>query len=195
MASKYEKLKGVIPVEAPTERDAAIETALKEHKGKPISELTAIYNGKIDELTGPDGLAAKMKAAGQMITALEILIREALEGVEADSVSINGYTWSEACEPYPVVKAADVDQIVDYFLANGMEEQLKLKAGELATRLKAHVKEEALNGELDVDVQMVPDPEAPGGEREVRTVHSKVPGVRVFMKASLSRVKTSKGRK
>jgi hypothetical protein len=68
---------------------------------------------------------------------------------------------------------------------------LTLKAGELATRLKTLVKEEAQNNELQIETKDVVDPDT-GETRQVTEVRSKIPGVKVFLKNSLSRVKSSK---
>lgn len=183
MASKYAGLKGRIP-EQPTEREAAVQALLDEYKDTPIADLTATYNLAVEQATS---LAAKVKAIGARLEAFEILIRQRLDALEGDAISVNGYTWSPKFEPYPV--AEDVDKIVAYFKEHGMEDQLVLKTSELASRLKNFVKEEALNGELIVEPKTVVD-EATGEEKVVNDVRSQIPGVRVFLKASLSRVKT-----
>lgn len=186
MASKYARLKGKVP-EQETERDQAINEFLAEWRNDSLAVLTEAYN---KACTDGDELAAKVKKTNQRIDALEILIRRRLDAEDADSVGMHGFTWSEKFEPYPV--AEDPVAIVKYFKDNELEDQLALTNSELAGRLKKYVKEEALANELVVVTKQVDDPDAPGGTREVTEVRSHIPGVRVFLKAGLSRVK-SKG--
>lgn len=190
MASKYAGLKGRIP-EQQSARDVALETAIEERKGKTVAELTEEFNAAKDQaaLAATQAKVLKVKA-----DALEILIRRKLDADEADAIRINGYTWSETFEPYPICD--DIDLVLEYLLnpENGMADQLKLKSSELAERLKNHVKEEALANELIIEQKEVDDPTAPGGKREVTEVRSRIPGVKVYLKPGLSRVK-SKGAK
>jgi hypothetical protein len=185
MASKYAGLKGRIP-ERQTARDVALEAAITERKENNVADLTEEYNllnAKAKQLTA-EGKALKVKA-----DAVEILIRRKLDVEEADAIRINGFTWSETFEPYPV--AEDVDAIVQYFEEHDMKDQLRLKSSELAERLKTFIKEEALAGELTIEQKEIEDPLAPGGKREVTEVRSKIPGVKVYLKPGLSRVKSS----
>ncbi len=188
MASKYAKLKGKVP-EQPTERDEALDENIKTWKDDPAGSLTERYNAAVMEGAR---LASLVKTNKYVIDALEILIRRKLDAEDAESLGMHGYTWSETFEPYPV--AADPAAIVKYFNEHGLGDQLVLSNSELASRLKKYVKEESMENELVVKTIMVDDPEAPGGQREVTEVWSRIPGVRVFLKGGLSRVK-SKGAK
>lgn len=186
MASKYVGTKGKIPQQQ-TARDQALDTAIEERRGKSVAELTAEFNKAKEEAAEA---AIKAKALKVKADALEILILRKLDADDADAIRINGYTWSETFEPYPVCD--DIDAVLEFLQnpENGMADQLKLKSSELAERLKNHVKQEALANELIVEVKEVDDPEAPGGKREVTEVRSKIPGVKVFNKHGLSRVKS-----
>lgn len=186
MASKYAGLRGKIP-EQPTERDVQFKELSAKRKGKTFGELTEEYNAVVE---GLKKLAERTKAGNLLKTVLEVLLRESLDAQDADSVNANGYTWTPQFEPYPI--AEDVDAIVKYFRENGMEDQLQLKASELATRLKSFVKDEALANELIIEIKTEVDPST-GEEVEIgRDVRSKIPGVRVFLASGLSRVKSSK---
>lgn len=188
MASKYAGLKGRIP-EQFSARDVALDAAIEERKGKSVAELTVEYNQAKDAAAE---MTIKAKTLKVKADALEILIRRKLDAEDADAIRINGYTWSETFEPYPVCD--DIDAVLEYLQNpdNGMADQLRLKSSEIGERLKNHVKEEALANELVIDTKMVDDPSAPGGQREVTEVRSRIPGVKVYLKPGLSRVK-SKG--
>jgi hypothetical protein len=190
MASKYAGLKGRVP-EQPTIRDQALQAALDERKQKSVAELTEEYNQAKAEAVE---MANKAKVLKVKADALEILIRRKLDSEDADAIRINGYTWSETFEPYPVCD--DVEAVLKYFHdpANGMEDQLRLKSSEIAERLKNFVKAEAQANELVIEEKEVEDPDAPEGKRTIQEVRSNIPGVKVFLKAGLSRVK-SKGAK
>jgi hypothetical protein len=183
VASKYAGLKGVIP-EQQSQRDAALDLAIVERRTKTVAELTEEYNQVNAEAAT---LSLRAKVVGIQAKALEILIRKKLDADDADAIRINGYTWSETFEPYPI--AQDPAVIEQYFREHGMEDQLRLTATELATRLKNHVKQEALANELIV--QEIPNPDNPG--TTITEVRSQIPGVKVFLKAGLSRVKSGKG--
>jgi hypothetical protein len=186
VGSKYAGLKGKIPEER-SERDVAFQTESAKRKDKTIGELTEEYNVVQEALAR---LAEKTKTGNLLKRVLEVQIREKLDAQDADSINANGYTWTPTFEPYPV--AEDVASIVKYFQENGMEDQLQLKASELATRLKSFVKDEALANELIIEIKTEVDP-ATGEEVEIgRDVRSKIPGVRVFLGSGLSRVKSNK---
>jgi hypothetical protein len=180
---KYATLKGQIPDEV-TPRAAAVEAAMRARAGRSLAELTREYNEVQAEKAV---LAEQMKALGYKDAALDLLIRKALEAEEADSISMNGFTWSENVEPYPVVLLADVAEIEKYFRENGLESELNLSASEMATRLKRFIKEEAIANELTV-VEV----EQPDGSKKTE-VRSKIPGVTVYLHKKLSRNKISKG--
>jgi hypothetical protein len=186
---KYEHLKNSIPRQQ-TERSAAVEALLKEWSLDSISTITERYNLVNHQAARITAIAARL---GVRAAALEILIKKRLEADDSDGIIVNGYTWSENVEPLPVCE--DPDAIVKYFKEHEMEDQLALNKGELANRLKNFVKDEALNNELEIVTVEVDDPEAPGGKRETTEVRSKIPGVKVFLKSKLSRVKSSKGAK
>lgn len=184
MASKYAHLKGQVPEDQPTEREESIARYLEEYR---IADTTTVavaarYNG-LERLKAK--LAAETKVINQMLEAVEIIFRERLDGEGLDAVKADGYTWSVSYVPYPVCE--DPALIEQYFLEHGMEDQLHLKASELASRLKNHVKEEAQNNELIIDIET--DPVT--GVEIKRTVRSQIPGVKVFLDASLSRTKSS----
>lgn len=189
MASKYARLKGRIP-EMQSARDVALDKAVEERKDKSVADLTREYNEA-------KAAAAKMTSDAKDLKvkadALEILIRKKLDVEDADAIRINGFTWSETFEPYPVCD--DVEKVLAYLAdpKNGMADTLRLKSSEIGERLKAFIKEEALANELVVETKEVEDPSSPGGKREVTEVRSgRFPGVKVYMKPGLSRVK-SKG--
>jgi hypothetical protein len=180
---KYSKLEGTIPAE-PTERDEAIIAGIEERKHKTFAELATEYNQL--EVASLE-LTKKVKAQSVTFAVLEILLRGHLEATDADSISTLGFNWSRGCEPYPVCE--DPDAIVKYFNEHEMGDLLALTKTELAGRLKKLVKEEALANELQITTETV---EGPNGEPvEKQVVRSNVPGVRVFLKKSLSRTKAS----
>lgn len=183
MASKYAHLNGKVP-EQQTEREQAVSEFLEEFR-KTDTTTGAVakrYNGLCVEAAE---LAAKVKVLNQKIDAADIMMQERLQGDDTEAVRSDGYTWSRSFEPYPVCE--DPEQIVKYFKEHDMEGLLVLRAGELASRLKNHVKEEAQNNELIIDIETDPDT----GVEVKRTVRSQIPGVKVFLKASLSRTKSS----
>lgn len=180
MASKYAGLKGKIPVEL-TPRQENVQREYAERKDRTFAQLAEEYN-KLDA----DRAELARKAAGikAKADAIEDLMREALDGMDADKIVTQGYNWSDCPEPYPVVE--DIDAIVKYFNEHEMGDQLTLKKTELATRLRSFVKEEALANELIVTT--VEDPVTHETRTEVR---SNIPGVKVFLKPSLSRTKAA----
>lgn len=184
MASKWAHLRGKVPVEK-TERQQDVEAKLKEYGGKPIDDLTKTYNEKVSKAKE---LAAEAKDLKVEAESLDILIRKKLDAEGADAFRINGYTWSETFEPYPI--AEDPAAIVKYFKEHGMEDQLALTTTELASRLKTFVKAEAENNELQIETKEEPGPDGP---MTITIVRSQIPGVRVFLKTGLSRVKSGKG--
>lgn len=201
MATKYGHLRGTIP-EVPTERDQAFTAALDEvchvarggeepspvaRKDKTLWELTAEFNLLDVEIAEK---ARAVKALELKRDACELLIRRKIEADSADNVTMNGYTWTPKADPYPA-GVEDQGKLVDYFLNNGMKDLLSVHA----SRLASIVKEEALANELVVEVKKVPDP-ATGQETEVREYRSgRLPGVKVYLKPALGRVKSSKGAK
>jgi len=182
MASKWAHLKGKVPEKAPTLRDMALGEELNKIDAADIGQLTDEYNALWKE---SDDLAALVKANKLKMDAREILIRKRLASKGVDGAMVNGYTWTEKFEPYPVCE--DPAAIVEYFRTHDMEDQLTLSNTELASRLKSFVKDEASRGELQVIT-------IPGenGEEDTTEVRSSIPGVKVFLKADLSRVKSSK---
>lgn len=182
MASKWAHLKGQIPERAPTARDVALQEALQKIDAADIGQLTEEYNALWKE---SDDLAALVKANKLQMDAREILIRKRLAAKGIEGAMVNGYTWTEKFEPFPVCE--DPAAIVNYFETHDMADQLKLTNTELASRLKSFVKDEAARGEL----QIINIPGA-DGEEDRTEVRSSVPGVKVFLKADLSRVKSSK---
>lgn len=182
MASKWGHLKGKVPERQPTVRDLGLAEELKKLDDVDINQLTDEYNALWKE---SDDLAALTKANKLKMDAREIMIRKRLAAKGIDGAMVNGYTWTEKFEPYPVCE--DPAAIVEYFKEHGMEDQLALTTTELASRLKKFVKEEADRGELQITT-------VPGenGEDDTTEVRSSVPGVKVFLKADLSRVKSKK---
>lgn len=189
MASKYAHLRGKIPEQQapPSEKSLKLIELQKVIVDRSFLNLTAEYNAK-DKVV--NGLKGDLKDAELELEAVELLIREQLDAEGTDGVRINGFTWSEGCEPYPSLLARDTSGVVDYFKENGMEQELELKASELASRLKNFVKEEALAGDLIIEEKVVTDDL--GEEHTVSEVHSRIPGVKVFLKKTLSRVKSGK---
>lgn len=184
MASKYGHLKGKVPA-PPTERDEAIEAALRPLQGKSMQALALLYNTQKAKAAI---LARHAKARKAVIDALEMVMLRNLESAGLDGIKAEGFTWSPSFEPFPVCE--DPDAIVKYFEENGLEDQLKLTKTELAGRLKSFVKDESVNGELEFGTKEITDPD--GSIREVPDVRSKIPGVRVFLQSALSRVKSSR---
>lgn len=179
MASKYAGLKGRIP-EQQTPRNANLIAELEKREKDPIASLTLAY---LENRREAAGLATKVSALGVIEEALEILIRQRLEADEMDGVKIHGHSWSEKFEPYPVCE--DPAKIIEYFKKHDAD-QLQLKSSELASRLKNLIKEEALAGELKIENEDVTDT-VTGEVRSISIVRSsRVPGVRVFLKAGLN---------
>ncbi len=179
MATKYASLKGVIP-EQVTERDALVTEFIEAFRGESFDALTVRYNAA-DRKAG--ALASRVKRNKARMDALEILTRGALAALNMERATLNGFTWSEGCEPYP--SCDDPAAIIQYFTEHQMTDMLTLKASELASRLKMFVKEEALNNELTIED--VPDPVTGA---IVQVVRSRIPGVKVYLKTSLSRRKS-----
>lgn len=188
MASKYASLRGKIPEqpEPPSEKQQKIAEVQARYTDRSFLNLTAEFNRL---QTTSDAAADNLKAINLELEAVERLIQEQLDAEGADSIRMNGYTWSGSCTPYP--SAEDPAAIITYFKENGLEDQLTLKATELASRLKSFVKEEALANELVIEVKTFIDPNT-GEESQYNDVRSHIPGVRVFLKNSLSRVKSGK---
>lgn len=184
---KYSHLKGTIPKgqKEPTPRDAAIAAEIKRLNRLQLS-LADLATGYNRLMTTAEASAKNLARINVQLEAHEQLLLGALESSDLERATADGYTWSEGCEPYPVCE--DPAAIVAYFKENGMEEQLALTKTELASRLKTFVKEEAVNNELIIETKVIPHP-VTGEEIEVPDVRSKVPGVRVFLKTSLSRRK------
>lgn len=184
MASRWAHLRGIVP-EKKTERQEDVEKKIVEYGEKTLDELTKIYNEKWDE---DSELSKKQKALKVEFDALEILLQKRMDIDKADAYRMNGFTWSQKTEPYP--SAEDPAAIVEYFKTHGMEDQLTLTVSELASRLKSFVKAEADNNELQVEIKTV---QIDGQDVEVTEVRSQIPGVKVFLKNALSRVKSGKG--
>lgn len=190
MATKYAALRGKVPEQPIEASPKQVEIAKRQavYTDRSLLNLTTEYN-KLCAVG--DDLADQVKDSNLDIEAVERLIQEQLDAQGADSVKMNGFTWSIGAVPYPSVLAMNVAEVEKYFKDNGMAEQLSLSATELASRLKTFVKEEALANELIIEERTVVD-EATGVEKIVTDVKSKIPGVRVFLKSSLSRVKSTK---
>lgn len=183
MASKYAHLKGVVPIQR-DERDEAVTAFMKEFQeaDKTNGAAAKRYNDLVAEKAG---LAEKLKTISQKLEAAEYLFLDRLDADGSDAVSAEGYTWSSSCEPFPICE--DPEAIVKYLKRKKMGSILVLKVSELASRLRNLVKDEALNNELKV-VETIVD------GKPVREVRSNVPGVKVFLKETLSRTKSSTGR-
>lgn len=182
MASKYSGLKGRIPIQE-TPRGEAVAAEIKRHGDKDIKQLTEDYNAVKSHIEQLEAKVAEHKAVEQ---ALLVLIRRRIDASGADSITINGRTWSETFDPFPVCD--DIGAIVTYLKENGMEDQLELTKSELSSRLKDFVKNEALANELDVE-------EVKKEDGSVETVvKSKIPGVRVYLKPGLSKAKAGKAK-
>lgn len=189
MASKYKGLKGNVPKQ-PTERDDTLRRALGSiPEGQTPEQLTTAYNEWKQKYEDGSAVLKKMKG---LLDAYEIRIIGAIDAASVDAITVSGYTWTEKTAPYPTCE--DVDAVIKYFHENGMEDQLRLNASELARRVENHVKQEALDNELRIEVTTEVDPET-GEEREKREVYSNIPGVKVFLKSSMSRTKSTKGAK
>ena len=145
----------------------------------------------LDDITkdaiNTDKVRAELKAADDhwklRKDALNVLLHEHLESSEMDSVSMNGYTFSRGYEPYPTTSGSDLDEILNYFKDNGMEDRLSLSATEIASRLESIVKEEVANNELESRTIARDD-----GTTET-AFYSRVPGVRVWLLKKLNRRK------
>lgn len=181
MASKYAHLKGQVPERPATARDLGLAEELKKLDKIDLNTLTDEYNALWKE---SDDLALLVKTNKLKMDAREIMIRKRLDAMGVDGAKVNGYTWTEKFEPFPVCE--DPKAIVKYFEENDPS-QLQLSNTELAARLKNFVKEEAATGQLRIVT-------IPGenGEEDRTEVYSSVPGVKVFLKGDLSRVKSSK---
>ena len=182
MPSKYANLRNSIP-EIPSARDHAIEGYLHDYEGMTLNALTGAYNEIND---GMDVLETQIKALVLQREAVSILIRQRLASENLDGATINGYTWTDKPSPHPVVD--DPTAVVDHFLQQGQKDMLSVHY----QRLASIVKEEARNNELDITVTTEVNPDT-GEEVETTEVRSRIPGVRVYLRPGLSRVKSSKG--
>lgn len=183
MASKYAALKGKIPGEM-SARDVALLAELDANRQASVAQLTAEYNAVLEATAK---LAEEAKRLKVLADARKILILDRITESGGDGFKgLNGFTWTESFEPYPVCQ--DPTAAIQYFKDNGMEDQLQLKSSEVNARLANFVKEEALRGELKIETIQEID-QATGETREVQVVKSKVPGVLVYLDTKLSRVK------
>jgi len=184
MASKYAHLRGNVPVQQ-TERDEAVTKFMEEFRKEDTT--TGAAAKRFNDLTAEKAkLTEQLNTLNQKLDAADYLMQDRLDADGSDAVSADGYTWSISCEPFPVCE--DPEAIVKYLKRKKMADMLVLKTSELASRLRNLVKDEALNNELKVKVTT----DAEG--KEVREVRSNVPGVKVFLKQTLSRTKSSTGR-
>lgn len=181
---KYSGLKGTIP-EAPTQHEAAVEKAIGEWRGKSRVDLTAELNKVRDR---QDAREAENKKDSAVRKALEHLIRVDIRDSGEDSVRVNGYTWTPVGTPYPAI--SDPAAVVKHFIENDMKDLLVLNTTELAARVANIVKDEALAGQLRVEITTEKDPTT-GKDVEKVEVFSSIPGVRVFLKPTLDRRKSS----
>jgi hypothetical protein len=168
-------------------RQAQAATADKPAQAaRTLAELTEEYNALDKAIDDLEGQVAEKKIQRD---AVDALIRKGIDGLESDGIKLNGFTWSEKCEPYAICE--DPSKIVEYLKTNDMESALALKNSELIDRIKTIVREEAENNELLIEEKELTDP-ATGETYTVQEVRSHVPGVRVFLKHGLSRVKSKK---
>lgn len=194
MASKYAHLKGKVPgaQREQTPREQEITQHIERRKEQTLSQLAQAYNLMCVQKERIAGIAAKHKIK---MDAFERMIEQRLDSADEDSVSMHGYTWSTAFLPFPVLKDANPEEIKTYLRDNGQGDLLELSITELSERLTKLIKEEAENNELDISERTIVD-ETTGEARTVQDVKSsKIPGVRVFLKSSLSHVKSRKGAK
>lgn len=185
---KYKKAGKTIPVQ-PTVRGQALTEALTARRGRTLSDLTAEFNEVYAEA---ERLEALTKANNVKFDALEILIREHINDSGEDYVGVNGFTWTPLGTPYPVID--NPSEVIKYFDTDEMRDQLILTTSELASRVAAFVKDEAVKGLLQVKTVKVVDPET-GAESDEIEVRSSIPGVKVYMKPRLGRTKSSQGAK
>jgi hypothetical protein len=186
MASKYAHLKGQIPIEEViySPEVAAFMKEYAELDPTP-GERAKRYNTLNAEAVE---MAGKVKVLNQKLEAAEANMLQSVDSNGIDSIKADGYTWTPTFEPYP--SCEDPEAIVKYLKRKKMGSMLVLKVSELASRLRQLVKDEAANNELRIDVVSETDP-ITGEVKERRIVRSRVPGVKVFLKAKLSRVKSS----
>lgn len=182
MASKYAKYKGKVPlaqVESTTERDqeiAKIQVELKDHN---LAQLAAVLTG----LRGiEEKLTSQLKTTGYHRAAVEELILNLLDAGETDAVSTGGHTLSTKFEPYPQVddKAALLKHCLD-------DEELRETLSLNPQRLASMIREEAENNLLQIEEKEIDKDGEKVVVQEARS--SQLPGVRVFLKRTLSRVK------
>lgn len=209
-AKKYEHLKGTVPavpdVAPGTDRreDAirafmdgnpraqAMERAVAE--GRELTPREAAFpegprnTWSADDLTREYNALEETKkkigaaewAVKVQLDANERLIRKAIEGLGADKITINGYTWSPSSQPYPSVD--DPAALVQHYIDNGLQSMLTVHP----SRVLSHVKEEIEANTLKIEVKEGAGPE---GE-DVTEVRSNLPGVKVYLAPSMSRRKS-----
>lgn len=184
MASKYASLKGKIP-ELPresSEREKAIAAEIIEFGDQPFEWLTATFNSR---RIAKDRAEEAVEQADIKLEAVQRAILSKLDTESLDAIKANDYTWSGKTEPYPVVE--DNAKLVAHFIDNHQEDMLTMHW----MRLKGIVREEALANELVIEEKTIVDQQT-GKEITYNDVRSQIPGVRVFLKPSLSRVKSGK---
>lgn len=183
MGSKYQSLRGTIP-EEPTERDQAFMDVTSSYEGKTVDELTAAYN----DLEVAAGVITRIAKQFKIeADVLETLIRKGIEAASAENMSINGYTWTPKYEPYP--RVSDKSGLIDYFIEQDMKDMLGVMDG----KIKSFVKEEIAENELTIEIVAGIDQD--GNPTEKKEVHSALPGVLVYLKPDLGRVKSTRGAK
>lgn len=186
MASKYAHLKGQIPVEeivySPEVTAFMAAFAVEDlNDGDRAKRFNTLTNESIE-------LSKQVKVLSNKLDAAEANMLKGLDANGTEAVKADGYTWTPTFEPYP--SCEDPEAIVKYLKRKKMGSMLVLKVSELASRLRSLVKDEAVNNELRITIDEYTDP-ATGEVKQRRTVRSRVPGVKVFLKAKLSRVKSS----
>lgn len=186
MASKYGKLRGQVPPK-PSDDQPGSERAqrLLAHTESHRGEGLAAWAEHLTNLRrAEEEIKASLKLCEEEQEAIEGLVMDELEGRNEDAVSTGGFTHSVKYEPYP--NPTDRPGLLQYCLdeANGLRDALILPPA----RLAAIVREEAEANELIIETKTI---QVDGQEVEVQEARSRLlPGVRVFLKRTLSRVKS-----
>lgn len=179
------KQRGRIP-EAPREpspKEVLYNTTLEESRVLTLEEMTERYNALSEE---EDKQAAVLGNIKTRLEALEYLIQRKIEATGADNLSVNGYTWTPKADAY--ASAEDSAALVKHFIDNGQAHLLSIHPA----RLTSMVREEIDEGTILIEPKEVVDPTT-GETKTINEVRSSVlPGVKVFLKDSLGRVKSSR---
>lgn len=173
------------PPREPGPKEILFNEIVNEWRDKPLGEIAEQFNTWDAE---KDALAAQVDKLDGKLDALKYLIQKKIEATGADNMSLAGYTWTPKADAY--ASAEDNAKLIQHFIDNGQQHLLQIHP----SRLSSMVREEIDAGTYLVEDKTVVDP-VTGEETTVQEIRSAVlPGVKVFMKDSLGRQKSTRSK-